>query len=436
MSNRPNAPSSLLRLSHVFALITLLLAFSSGYLYGQTDAAQGHNAFESVLRLVGINPMRSGLFAVLPPGTTLEEADRQRLRVFWESWILIDREFFPRESVDHQQMVYGAIKGMLETLRDPNTVFLTPANRDIADAELRGTFDGVGIQVDVKDGRLRVTAPIDGTPAQQAGILPGDIIVQIDDRDVRSANLNDVVLLIRGPRGTNVALTVEREGVTEPIRFAMTRAEIRMQAVRGRMIGDDIAYLRVASFSSTAPGEAASRLRELMGQQPKGLVIDLRSNPGGYLHSTVELTSQFLDDGVIVYQRNAGGDEQDYRSKGGGVATTIPLVVLVNRGTASAAEITAAALRDNGRAVLVGERTFGKGTVQSVRQLSDRSGLRITSAQWLTPNRQPIHGEGLEPDIAVTQLAPAVTGADSQLDAAVSYLFTSRGDARAGSPTP
>jgi carboxyl-terminal processing protease len=294
----------------------------------------------------------------------------------------------------------------------------------VADADLRGAFDGVGISVENRSGAIQVVSPVDGSPAQEAGIIAGDIVTHVDDTDVRGYALNDVVPLIRGPRGTVVRLTIERPGVGEPMVFALTRAEIRLQNIRARMLDEQIGYVRIASFSRNAPAELSERINDLLNQQPSAIVLDLRSNPGGFVSSAVEITSQFLNDGVVYYQRGPSGDDQEYRTRGHGKMTTVPIAVLVNRGTASASEITAAALRDSGRAVLIGEKTFGKGTVQTVRQLSDRSGLRLTSAQWLTPEKVPIHGLGLEPDVPVD--GPPAPGAadDAAISEAVRYLST------------
>ncbi|MFN0072213.1 MAG: S41 family peptidase [Chloroflexota bacterium] len=412
------------RWSSLFLALSFFFLFSSGYLYGQADAVQGRHVLSPALRQFGIDPSRVGIFAVAPVTTDLSEVERQHLQAFWETWNYVNRDFFPRENVNREQMVFGAIRGMLETLGDPNTVFLSPSQRELADADLRGSFDGVGIQVDNKDGDIRVVAPIDGSPAQEAGVLPGDILTHVDETDVRGFALSDVVPLIRGQRGTTVRLTLVRSGIEQPLSFTLARAEIRVQNVRARMLDGQIGYVRVSSFSRSAPADLSARISELMDQNPSALVLDLRSNPGGFVTSAVEMTSQFLSDSVVFYQRSANGDDQEFRTRGQGQMTTVPIAVLVNRGTASAAEITAAALRDGGRAVLIGEKTFGKGTVQSVRQLSDQSGLRLTSAQWLTPGKVPIHGQGLLPDITVeAPLAPAAES-DPAIAEAIRYLST------------
>lgn len=421
---RPPRTRSGPRLSHVVAAVFSALFFASGYLYGQADAAQGQHALVPLLRRFSIDPSRVGVVTTAPDLSVLTDSERRNVQAFWETWNYVNRDFFPQDRVNREQMVYAAIRGMLDTLEDPNTVFLSPAQRQLADADLRGSFDGVGIQVDIKDGEIRVVAPIDGSPAQEAGMLPGDIVTHVDDTDVRGFDLNDVVPLIRGPRGSSVRLTVRRADADAPLVFTMARAEIRVQNVRARMLDQQIAYVRIASFSRTAPEDLAARLKEIQEQQPTALVLDLRSNPGGFVTAAVEMTSQFLDDGVIFYQRSAGGEDQEFRARGQGLMTGVPIAVLMNRGTASAAEITAAALRDAGRAVLIGEKTFGKGTVQSVRQLTDGSGIRITSAQWLTPGKEPIHGNGLQPQIPVeAPLTPALDN-DPAINEAVRYLTT------------
>jgi carboxyl-terminal processing protease len=291
--------------------------------------------------------------------------------------------------------------------------------------------------VENRDGAIQVISPVDGSPAQEAGILAGDVVTYVDFNDVRGYNLNDVVPLIRGPRGTVVHLTIERPGVAEPMVFALTRAEIRLQNIRARMLDNSIGYLRIASFSRSAPTELSERMNDLLSQQPSAVVLDLRSNPGGFVTSAVEITSQFLTDGVVYYQRGPDGEDQEYRTRGSGKMTTLPIAVLVNRGTASASEITAAALRDNERAVLIGEKTFGKGTVQTVRTLSDRSGLRLTSAQWLTPEKVPIHGLGLEPDVAVEAPgAPIANSDDAAITEAVRYLQTALAQQTVAQATP
>jgi carboxyl-terminal processing protease len=399
-------------------------SFGGGYLLGQADALAGNRrVIDSALRAagsVGLHPR------VLPTSSesALDSDDQARFRVFWETWGLVNREFYNRSAVDGQKMTYGAVKGMVESLGDPHTVFSTPRERELVDASLRGTFDGVGVQIDYRDGKLQVIAPIEGSPAERAGLRPGDVITHVDGQDLKGRKLDEIILLIRGPRGTTVTLTVTRPGEQESLQVPIERAEIKVETVRSRMLEDGLAYVRVTTFSASSGSDAASAVRTLVQQQPRGFVLDLRSNPGGHLNAAVDLASQFLGDGVVLYQQATSGERHEYRAKAGGQATSLPVAVLIDRGSASASEIVAAALRDNGRAVLIGEKSYGKGSVQTVHRLSDSSGLRVTSAIWLTPVGRPLEDVGLEPDLAVAPNIDRAQAHDPQLEAAMRHLQT------------
>ncbi len=408
-------------LSSVIAVLAFGAAFISGYLFGRADDGPNKSpiaALVAPLDRLAPSPIRAN-----SADDVLSDDEQQRMGVFWETWGTLEREFYNRDGIDRQKMIYGATKGMVDAVGDPHTVYQTPSSREISDADLRGHFDGIGIHVDMRDGKLTVVAPIEGSPADAAGLRPGDVVTHADGQPLAGKTLNDTVLLIRGPRGTVVSLTVSRVAVPEPLTFAVTRAEIRIESVKTRMLDEGVGYVRISSFGSNTGGEAARLVKELLEREPRGLVIDLRSNPGGYLHAAVEVANQFIDGGVVLYQASGNGDRQTYRSERGGVATDARLVVLVNKGTASASEILAAALRDNGRAVLMGEQTFGKGTVQNVHQLSDGSGLRVTTAQWLTPMERPIQGVGIAPDIVVVSPIDPTSTTDPVLEAAVKHLL-------------
>jgi carboxyl-terminal processing protease len=399
-------------------------SFLGGYLLGQADALSGNR------RVTDLALQAAGRVGLHPPivatsaDSALSSDEQARFRVFWEAWGLVNRDFYNRSAVDSQNMTYGAIKGMVESLGDPHTAFNTPRERELVDASLRGTFDGVGVQIDHRDGRLQVIAPIEGSPAERAGIRPGDVITQVDGQDFKGRKLDDIILLIRGPRGTTVTLTIVRAGEPEPLVVPIERAEIKVETIRSQMLGDGLAYVRVTTFSASSGSDAAAAVKSLAQQQPRGFVLDLRSNPGGHLNAAVDLASQFLGDGVVLYQQATNGQRHEYRVKAGGQATNLPVAVLIDRGSASASEIVAAALRDNGRAVLVGEKTYGKGSVQTVHRLSDASGLRVTSAIWLTPNGRPLEHQGLEPDLTVGPSVDRAQGQDAQLEAAVRHLQT------------
>ncbi len=413
-------------LSAVLPLAALLVIFCAGYVVGQLDALSGARTLPDMLRQIGLGALAARLPVAVFGEVALPAEDRQRFADLWEAWDLATREFYQPERIDRQRMVYGAVRGMLEALDDPYTAFLDPAHGQIADSDLRGSFDGVGIQLDSRDGKLIVIAPLDGSPGEQAGLLPGDVITQIDGTDVQGMPLSRAVLLIRGPRGTSVTLTIERENLSAPLTLTIPREEIKVDSVRSRMLEYGVGYLRISTFNGQTSVETDAALRALLDQHPRGIVLDLRSNPGGSVSAAVDVASEFLDHGVILYQQPANGERQATLARPGGLATTIPLVVLVNHGSASASEIVAAALRDNGRALLIGDRTFGKGTVQTLHELSDHATVRITMAQWLTPNGEPIHGVGLEPDIAVSQPASLPAGEDPQLSAAVARLSNMR----------
>ena len=403
------------------AMLAFGMAFVSGYLFGRSEPARGPLSFLDVLQPSTARATQEGV---------LTADEQQRFRVFWEAWQVVERDFYDKSQIDHQKLIYGAVKGMVDAVGDPYTVYQTPAQREISDTDLRGSFDGIGIQVDMKDNRLTVVAPIEGSPAEAAGFRPGDVVLEVDGKSLSGKTLNDTVGLIRGPRGTPVTLTVLRQGTNDPVEITVVRAEIKLKSVRVRMLDDQVGYLRISSFSASTGTEMANGVKSLVDQQARGIVVDLRNNPGGYLSTSVEASAQFVEPGtVVLYQQSGNGDRKTYRTEGGGTATDLPLVVLVNKGSASASEIMAGALRDNGRAVLVGEKTFGKGTVQNVHELSDKSGLRVTTAQWLTPAEKPIQGVGLLPD-QVVELPPTSTisseatrADDPQLDAAVRHLL-------------
>jgi carboxyl-terminal processing protease len=396
--------------------------FLLGYAVGRTQDSQVDRALASTLQSLGLG--RYATIVERPPSGAndlpLTEEERKRLNVLWEAWGWVEKEFYNRQAIDHQKMIYGAVRGMLSTLGDPHTVFLDPVAQRISDAEFRGAFEGIGVHVDLRDGQLQVVSPIEGSPGDRAGLKPGDVITHVDGKDIRGMALMDAVLLIRGPRGTGVTLTVKRQGVEDPLDFAIVREEIKIRSVRGEMREDGLANLRINSFQENTGPDVVSTLQELVKHRPRGLILDLRNNPGGYLHTSIEVASQFLQEGVVVYQEEAGGARKTHAVKPGGLATSLPIAVLVNRGSASASEIVAAALRDHGRAVLIGEQTFGKGTVQNIHHLSDSSSLRVTFARWVSPREHPLEGTGLRPDVEVPTHQPGED--DRQLQAAARYL--------------
>ena len=349
---------------------------------------------------------------------------QSQFELFWEVWRIVDGEYYDRSALDHEQLTYGAIRGMLEVLRDPHTAFADPAVARISDEDMRGSFEGVGIQVEMKDGRLTVVAPLEGTPGHQAGIRPGDVILRVDDTDVTQLSLMEAVARIRGPRGTTVRLTMGRDGVSEPLVFEIVRAEIRPVNVRTRMLEGDIGYVKLNAFTTPAGQEVREALSDLLRQRPRALILDVRNNPGGLLQSAVDVCSLFLKEGVVLYEQRRDAEDIPHEVRPRMHVTDLPMVVLVNGGSASASEIVAGALQDMGRATVIGERTFGKDSVQNVHRLSNGASLRVTFARWYTPKRQDVHEKGLVPDIVVRPAEEDIRAQrDPQLERAIAHLL-------------
>jgi carboxyl-terminal processing protease len=356
-----------------------------------------------------------------PPVPAQLSADDQRaFGVVWETLTQLERDYYRPDKLNADKLAAGAAKGMVDAVGDPYTTLSSPQQSDLTAAQLRGSFDGIGVELDRRDGQLKVVSPIAGSPAERAGVRSGDAIVVVDGQDITALSMDVISGRIRGPRGTSVLLGLVRDGARLDV--AVVRDTIRIESVRGRLLSGDtsLAYLRISTFSEPTSQQLRELLAPLMAQGSRGVVLDLRGNPGGYLTSAVDVASVFIKDGVVLYQERGGADptRRTFRTTGSSQAPDLPIVVLVDRGSASAAEIVAAALRDNKRAVLIGEKTFGKGTVQELHKLSDDSQLRVTVAQWLTPSGQAVQGEGLAPDLEVA----AVDGVDAPLDAAVQYL--------------
>ncbi|MBN1814533.1 MAG: S41 family peptidase [Anaerolineae bacterium] len=359
------------------------------------------------------------------PLPTPSNDDEATFQVFWEAWAILQRDYYG-DLPAMQDVTYAAIQGMLNAVDDPFTSFATPQEAAIRAEDDSGEYEGIGAYVDMdEEGKLIIVAPFEGSPAEAVGLQPEDRIVAVDGVSIVGLTLSEAISKVRGPAGSEVVLTVEREG-EQPFDVTVTRDRFELEISEVEMLENDIGYIRLREFGSLASDRLTEDLEELLAQNPRGIILDLRYNPGGWLDQALSVSDIFLDDGVILTQRWKNGSEQVFEAKPGGLGEEIPLVVLVDRGSASASEIVAGALQDQGRAILIGEKTFGKGAVQTVHTLSDGSQLIVTSAMWFTPNNQPIHGEGLSPDIEVPYPEELEEGEDPQLERAIEYFLTGK----------
>jgi carboxyl-terminal processing protease len=342
---------------------------------------------------------------------------------FWDAWQIVHDEYLV-QPVDDEQMMQGAIRGMMDSLGDPHTGYMNPVEYSDASAPLEG-YSGIGAWVNTEGEFLTITEPIKGSPAEAAGLKPGDQIIAINGEDMTGTLAELARQKVLGPAGTEVVLTIQREGVDQPFEVTITRAQITIPSTEYRMLDNNIAYIRLNAFSDTTGSELHTALTDLLAQNPTGLVLDLRNNGGGYLDQAIQVASEFLPDGVVTYEEFGDGTRNTYNVSGNGIATDIPMVVLVNEWSASASEVVSGALQDHGRAQLVGVTTFGKGTVQNWIPLTDNEGaIRVTIARWLTPNERNVTDTGLTPDVEVQLTDEDVqAGVDTQLNKAVEILL-------------
>lgn len=329
----------------------------------------------------------------------------QELRLFSEVLGIIRQNYV--EPVSDADLLKSAIRGMLAGL-DPHSAYLEQEEFQELKEGTSGEFGGLGIEVGMEDGFVKVVSPIDDTPAQKAGVQAGDLIIRLDDTAVKGLSLNDAVKLMRGAPGTDINLTIVREGQERPLQIKLTRAVIKVNSVRSRSLEAGYGYLRVSQFQINTGRklrDAVTELKEKNGGGLKGLVLDLRNNPGGVLTAAVSVSDAFISDGLIVYTEGRGPEAaQKFSATSGDILEGVPIVVLVNAGSASASEIVAGALQDNGRAIIMGEKTFGKGSVQTILPISENSALKLTTARYFTPKGRSIQAEGIEPDVPLERV--------------------------------
>lgn len=404
-------------LGSLVGLLLLTGVFSAGMLVG--------NLIPATEQLPIIRDLIPVVPTVEPEQQSATPEEYQTLFVpFWEAWNIVHNQFVD-QPLDDVALMRGAIRGMMDAVGDKQTFYMDPVVYETETSALSGEYEGIGAYVDTDGEYLTIISPIEGSPAEAAGLKPGDQIIAINGVDMTGTTPEQARQKVLGPAGTTVILTVTREGEADSLEFILTRARITIPSVTGEMLENNIAYVDINQFGEKTTGELSAVLDELLAQNPSGIIIDLRNNPGGYLHTSVEVASEFIDSGVILYEQYGDGNRDTYNALGNGRATEFPIVVLVNEGSASASEILAGALQDYERAQLVGVQSYGKGSVQQWVPLSDEQGAaRVTIARWLTPEERLIDGIGLTPDFIVEITEEDFANElDPQLDKAIEVLL-------------
>jgi len=344
--------------------------------------------------------------------------------LFWDAWNIVERKYVNRFELDRQKMVYGAIVGMLDSLEDPYSIFMEPEDSEKFIDDMSGSFDGIGAEVGIRKEVLTIISPLEGNPAQKAGLKPGDKILKIDDILTGDLNLDEAVSLIRGERGVEVTLLIFREEWKEAKEIKIIRDEIKIPIIKWEILDDNIAHIQFYHFTENSASEFRRTINEILLLQPNGIILDLRNNPGGYLETAVDIASWFLSKGEVVIIEDFGnGKRNEFISKGYKKLEDMPTIVLINEGSASASEILAGALRDIKEIKIVGQKSFGKGSIQQLEKLKGGSSVKITVAKWLTPSGLSISEEGIAPDEEVEITMEDIDEMrDPQLDKALEML--------------
>lgn len=337
-----------------------------------------------------------------------------------EVWELLQREHIDADTLDPLAVSDGAIRGMLSAIGDPYAGFLNREQFPLERQDIQGFFEGIGAEVGIRDGSITILAPMPDSPAEEAGIKPGDVILEVDGESIRGLNLLEVVRMIRGEKGSTVQLLLRHMDSAEAILVEIERGVIKLESVKLLMQVGQIGHLRLSSFAGTTNDELENALERFERSRGVGMVVDLRNNPGGLVSSVVDVASQFVGDGLVLYQVDANGNRRDWKVNSGGKALDVPIVVLVNEFSASASEVFAGSMMDHGRATVIGETTFGKGSVNNLWPLTDGSGVNFTTARWFTPGGRLIEGEGIEPDVVSERSEDE--SEDLQLDRAIEVL--------------
>ena len=380
----------------LFVIVMIAVAFGFGFWFGQSKV----------------------VCQVCPP----EDLD---FSLFWETWQTIQEKYVGQAEINVQELIYGAISGMVDSLNDPYTVFLKPDDTKRFVEDVKGSFEGVGMEIDIRDGQLQVVAPLEGTPAQKAGLRAGDKIMGVDGESTLDITVDEAVSLIRGPKGTEVVLTIFREEWGETKDIKIIRGVIDIPSLKLEIRDVNIAYLKLYQFSEVASFDFREAAAKILNSDADRIILDLRNNPGGYLDVAQDIAGWFLEKGQVVVIEDFGKEkEQDlYLAQGNSKLLSYPVVILINKGSASGSEILAGALRDNRGIKLIGETSFGKGSVQELAELREGSSLKVTIAKWLTPKGDFITDKGLEPDIMVEMTEEDYSeGKDPQLDKTVEII--------------
>ncbi len=404
-------------------LVLLVLvggACTSGFAAGAFFAPQANEIVSGLGFDLGTAPATAAPSAQANTPDNLEEL----FKPFWQVWQLAHAEYV-KQPLDDTALMRGAIRGMLESLGDEHTAYMEPVQYKDLTSELNGSYEGIGAWVDSRGDFLTIISPMPGSPAEKGGLKAGDQIVGIDGKDMKGTDPELVRQKVLGPKGSVVTLTILRKDVENPFDVKITRERISVPSVESKMLDGDIAYVRLFTFGDKTGDDLHKELEKLMENNPKGLILDLRNNGGGYLKTAIQIASEFIGDGVVMYEQYGSGKRQTFYADPGGLATKVPMVVLVNEGSASASEIVAGAIQDRGRGKLVGVKSFGKGSVQNIEPLSDNQGaVRITIALWLTPKERQIHQIGLTPDVVVELTDEDINAnKDPQLQKAIDTLL-------------
>lgn len=400
---------------HHFVISGILVAFTvtafaMGLLYGNNQTLNA-----------GVQPsMTSGGPKIVITG---KDSDSQvksvNFNLYWDVWNKLQQKYIGKPIKD-SDLFYGSVQGLVAAAGDPYTVFMPPKKAERFNQDLAGAFSGIGAELGIKKDIVTVVAPLPETPAEKAGIKPGDKILAVDGVETYGLALDEVVNKIRGPRGTSVKLTIFSDGADAPRDVTIIRDTIIVKSISWRMLDNNVAYLKISSFGEDTAEEFEQAVRKIVVKNPTAMILDLRNDPGGFLDTAVRVGSEWVAKGIIVTEKFSDGRVEEYISNGSHRFTDMRTIVLINRGSASASEILAGALQDYKKATVLGEKSFGKGSVQDYEQLSDGSALKITVAEWLTPKLRSINHNGITPDKVIT---PPATSATSTADTVTDYVL-------------